>query len=76
MLNNLEVLYMSKTILSIFRMFSYGLGSIQFVKKRDYGQAMSKNANQAAYERWLTLGQLRRAVYRCWAKSLWMHLLP
>ena len=48
---------MSKTILSIFRMFSYGLGSIQFVKKRDYGQAMSKNANQAAYERWLTLGK-------------------
>ena len=48
---------MGKSILDLFRMFSYGLDSLQFVKKRDYGQAMPKSANQAAYDRWVTLGK-------------------
>ena len=48
---------MGKSILNIFRMVSYGLDSLQFVKKRDYGQTMPQNANQAAYDRWMTLGK-------------------
>ena len=48
---------MFKTVQNVLKMFTQGLDSIQFTQKRDYGRYIPKSANQAAYDRWVTLGK-------------------
>ena len=48
---------MFKTVQNVLKMLTQGLESIQFTQKRDYGRYIPKSANQAAYDRWVTLGK-------------------